>query len=97
MLAWNLHTKTNPLTLSLEVLQYSQAETKEATMLKTFKVTVSEWDNEADGELHDLSHLDDEYIFQLEDRGDDNTDQAVGYVSDLTGWCVKDCDVLELD
>lgn len=67
-------------------------------MLKTFTVTVNEWDNkDSDGIEYDLSDLDWEYTFQLEDRGDDNTDQAVGYVFDLTGWCVKDCDVLEHD
>ena len=83
--------------LSATILSHQKRETK---MLKNFKVTVRKWDNEVDGVKHDLSHLRKKYRFQLEVEDEDSYnehDMAMNYVTESTGWCIEDCEVLVED
>ena len=66
---------------------------------KNIKVSEIMWDFDADyDEDHireDEDSLYDEYMFTLEvnEDEDDIDSLAMGYVSDLTGWCIQDCKV----
>ena len=74
-------------------------EKKDYPMTKTVKVTVHKWDNKVDGMDYDLSWLDKEYTFQLEeDTRGWTAYNAIEHVVKLAGgWNPTDCDVFIID
>ena len=64
---------------------------------KNVTVKVNQWDNESDGKLFDLSHLDTEYNLALECDGTESVemleDMAMDIVTETTGWCILDCNI----